>query len=396
MVEIRVLVLAIDRDDDFGKKAGVKGPVVGRDACIDAALKLSLADPEDSDANVVYAAVKLRDELVEKGEFDEVEVALITGHPKVGLKSDMELSRQLDEVLKTFPADGVIPVTDGAEDEQIFPIITSKVPILTSHRVVVKQSPGIETTWYIIVKYMREILGDPEVAKVVFGIPGLMALLYGLAKLFGVWNPESEKIVSTIISGTILLVIGGIFFTKGFNIDMRGVIQGLRRAVVEQFVVVLSFMAGILIIISGAINAYLNLERYSLELIGSYPGTPLLATLLYLNALAEPLAIGIGVMIGGKVIQAYLKRDYHIYYSLSALLMTPALWVTVDLTTRYALSILTISDIDVFQKLLIAIFDVALSVVLGVYLRGKVRGWMKVGEGKDEPEEGAGKVRAKA
>ncbi len=223
MVDIRVLILAIDRDDDFGKKAGVKGgPVIGRAACLDAAVKLSLADPEDSDANVLYAAIKLYDKLKEKGEFDDVEVALITGHPKVGLKSDMELARQLDEVLKVFPADGVIPVTDGAEDEQIFPIIASKVPIITSHRVVVKQSPGIETTWYIIVKYMKEILSDPEVAKVVFGIPGLIVLLYGLSKIVGVWYPQSEKIVSTVISGTVLLIIGGLFFTKGFNLDIGG------------------------------------------------------------------------------------------------------------------------------------------------------------------------------
>ena len=388
---MRVLVLAIDRDDDFGKKAGVKGPVIGREACIDAALKLSLADPEDSDANVVYAAVKLRDELEEKGEFDEVEVAIITGHPKVGLKSDMELARQLEEVLKVFPADGVIPVTDGAEDEQIFPIIASKVPIITSHRVVVKQSPSIETTWYIIVKYMREILSDPEVARVVFGIPGLMALLYGIAKLVGVWYPESEKIVSTVIWGTVLLIIGGIFFTKGFNIDLWGMVSSLRRAVVEQFVVVLSFISGLLIIISGAINAYLNLEKYSLELIGSYPGTPLLATLVYFNALAGSVAIGVSVMVFGKVIQAYLKRDHHIWYYVSALLMTPALWVTIDLTTRYALAILTISDIDVFQKLLFGIFDVAVAVLVGVYLRGKVRGWMKV-----ESEKGDRGVPAKA
>jgi putative membrane protein len=396
VIDIRVLVLAIDRDDDFGKKAGVKGPVIGRDACIDAALKLSLADPEDSDANVVYAAVKLADELKKRGEFEEVEVALITGHPKVGLKSDLELTRQLEEVLKVFPADGVIPVTDGAEDEQIFPIIASKVPIVTSHRVVVKQSPGIETTWYIIVKYTREILSDPEVAKVVFGIPGLMALLYGLAKLVGVWYPESEKIVSTIISGTILLLIGAIFFAKGFNVDFRGLMASLRRAVVEQFVVVLSIVAGLLIILSGLINAYLNLEKYSLQLIGSYPGTPLLATLIYLNALAGPLAIGIGVMISGKILQAYLKRDYHIWYSTSALLMTPALWVTIDLTTRYALSILTISDIDVFQKLVFAVFDIAFSVVIGVYLRGKVKGWMKVDGVKEEPSEGSGGVQVKA
>ncbi|WP_297535522.1 DUF373 family protein [Thermococcus sp.] len=388
---MRVLVLAIDRDDDFGKKAGVKGPVIGRDACIDAALKLSLADPEDSDANVVYAAVKLRDELEKGGQFDEVEVALITGHPKVGLKSDMELVRQLEEVLKRFPADGIIPVTDGAEDEQIFPIIASKVPIVTSHRVVVKQSPGIETTWYIIVKYMKEILGDPEVARVVFGIPGLMALLYGISKLIGVWYPESEKIVSTVIWGTVLLIIGGIFFTKGFNIDVRGIVGALKKAVVEQFIVVLSFVSGLLIIVSGAIKAYLYLETYSLQLIGSYPGTPLLASLIYLNAMAGSLALGIAVMLAGKVVHAYLKRDHHIWYHISALLMTPAIWVTVDLTTRYAMAILTISDIDVFKKLVLTVLDVTLAVLVGVYTRGKVRGWMKV-----EAEEGDRGVRAEA
>ncbi|MBP1912553.1 DUF373 family protein [Thermococcus stetteri] len=380
MVDIRVLILAIDRDDDFGKKAGVKGPVIGRNACLDAAVKLSLADPEDSDANVLYAAIKLHDELKQKGEFEEVEVALITGHPKVGLKSDMELSKQLDEVLKVFPADGVIPVTDGAEDEQIFPIITSKVPIITLHRVVVKQSPGIETTWYIIVKYMKEILSDPEVAKVVFGIPGLIVLLYGLSKITGVWYPQSEKIVSTVISGTVLLIIGGLFFTRGFNLNIRRAFASFRHAVVEQFVVVLSFVAGFLIILSGAINAYLNLETYSLHLIGSYPGTSLLATLIYLNAISGAIALGVAVMIGGKVINSYLRRDYHIWYYISALLMTPTLWITLDLTTRYALSIFTISDIEVFKKLVLGLLDVSMAVVIGAYLRGKVRGWINNGE----------------
>ena len=131
-MKIKVLILCIDRDDDFGSKAGVKGPVIGRKACVDAALKLSLADPEDSDANVVYAGVKLYDDLKENKEFEDVEVALITGHPDVGVKSDLELNRQLEEVLKKFPADGVIPVTDGAEDEQVFPIITSRIPIISS------------------------------------------------------------------------------------------------------------------------------------------------------------------------------------------------------------------------------------------------------------------------
>ncbi len=374
MVEIRALILAIDRDDDFGRKAGVEGPVVGRDACVDAALKLSLADPEDSDANVVYAAVKLYDELKESGEFDGLEVALITGHPKVGVKSDMELARQLELVLERFPADGVITVTDGAEDEQIFPIITSKVPIISSHRVVVKQSEGIETTYYIIYRYMKEILSDPEVAKVVLGIPGMILLFYGIAKLIGVWYPESVKIISATITGAILLITGGYFFTKGFNFNVR-------ETMARQFVFVISIIAGSLIIIGGAINAYFRLEEYSLELIGSYPGTPLLATLIYINAINASLIVGIAVMITGKVIQSYLRKDYHIWYQLSALLMMPAMWVTIDLTTRYAMAILTLSDIQVFTKMVMALLDVGIAVLVGAYMRGKVRGWEKVEAG---------------
>nr|WP_206203369.1 MULTISPECIES: DUF373 family protein [unclassified Thermococcus] len=366
--------MAIDRDDDFGQKAGVEGPVIGRDACIDAALKLSLADPEDSDANVVYAAVKLYDELKGSGEFDEVEVALITGHPKVGVKSDLELSRQLDEVLQRFPADGVITVTDGAEDEQIFPIITSKVSIISSHRVVVKQSEGIETTYYIIYRYLREILSDPEVAKVVLGIPGMILLLYGIARLIGVWYPESVKIVSATITGTILLFIGGYFFTKGFRFNFR-------ETLAKQFIFVISIVAGLLIISGGAINAYLSLEEYSKELIGGWPGTPLLATLIYINALSSSLTLGISVMIMGKIVQAYLRRDHHIWYYISTLLIMPALWVTIDLTTRYAMAILTISDIEVFTKLLLAFVDVAIAVLVGIYLRGKVRGWERIEAG---------------
>ena len=374
MVEIKALVLAIDRDDDFGKKANVPGPVIGRDACIDAALKLSLADPEDSDANVVYAAVKLHDELKESGEFDEVEVALITGHPKVGVKSDVELARQLEEVLEKFPADGVITVTDGAEDEQIFPIITSKVPIISSHRVVVKQSEGIETTYYILYRYMREILSDPEVAKVALGIPGMILLFYGIAKLIGVWYPESVKIISATITGAILLIIGAYFFTKGFHFNVR-------ETMAKQFVFVISVIAGSLIIAGGAINAYFRLEEYSLELIGSYPGTPLLATLIYLNALNASIIVGIAVMITGKVIQSYLRRDYHIWYQVSALIMMPAMWVTIDLTTRYAMAILTLSDIQVFTKMMIALLDVGIAVLVGAYMRGKVRGWERVEAG---------------
>ncbi|WP_457752705.1 DUF373 family protein [Thermococcus sp.] len=369
--------MAIDRDDDFGVKAGVKGPVIGRDQCIDAALKLSLADPEDSDANVVYAAVKLHDELKESGEFEDVEVALITGHHEVGVKSDLELSKQLDEVLKVFPADGVIPVTDGAEDEQIFPIISSKVPIISSRRVVVKQSESIETTYYIIYKYLREILSDPEVAKVVLGIPGLILLLYGIAKLISVKYPQSIQIVSATVTGAVLFIVGSYFFTRGFRIHIS-----LKETITKGFIEFISLIAGFLVMVAGAINAYLNLEYIAMEKLGGLPGTQLIAILLYLNILKTPFVIGLGVMVLGKVIQSYLRKDPHIWYYITGLLLLPALWITIDLTTLYAMSTVSPYLLQFFKKIVMAVGDVVVGTLIGIYLREKVKGWEKIEIGK--------------
>ena len=43
----KLLVICVDRDNDVGEKTGLETPVVGRNACIEAAQKLALEDPED-------------------------------------------------------------------------------------------------------------------------------------------------------------------------------------------------------------------------------------------------------------------------------------------------------------------------------------------------------------
>jgi len=50
------LVIAVDRDDDLGRKTGIQSPVIGRRANIEAAVKLALADPEESDVNTMFLA----------------------------------------------------------------------------------------------------------------------------------------------------------------------------------------------------------------------------------------------------------------------------------------------------------------------------------------------------
>ena len=77
---VRTLVLTVDRDNDLGVKAGIRGPVVGRKATLAAALRLGIADPEESDTNAILGALHQHDRLAEEvvGD-DEVQIALLTG-----------------------------------------------------------------------------------------------------------------------------------------------------------------------------------------------------------------------------------------------------------------------------------------------------------------------------
>ena len=77
-------VLCIDRDDDIGSKGGIDTPVIGRDSCINAGIRLAIEDPEDSDANAIFAAVKTYEDLLKRGY--NVEVALVAGRYNRGVE----------------------------------------------------------------------------------------------------------------------------------------------------------------------------------------------------------------------------------------------------------------------------------------------------------------------
>ncbi len=170
-----VLVLCIDRDNDLGRKAKVQGPIIGIEANIDAVIKLGIADPTDSDTNAILAALKKFNEA--KKLYKNVEIATLTGKENVKVfatEADKILSEQLDKVLERFPADSFIFVSDGAEDDAVLPIITSRIKKINSKEIViVKQAKQVESTFYTI----KEVLKDPLVAKIVFGIPGIILLI---------------------------------------------------------------------------------------------------------------------------------------------------------------------------------------------------------------------------
>ena len=208
------LVVCIDRDDDLGRKAGVAGPVVGRSAVLEAAQRLGTADPEDSDTNALFAAVNLLDEL--RGAGEECEVCVLTGSPKVGVLSDRRVADQFDHVLETVRASSSYLVSDGAEDEYLFPILASRVKVDGVRRVFVRQSASIESTYYTLVRAFK----DPKLrAKTILPV-ALVLLILGLAAAEGL-------ILWGVIGLSILLGIYLIFWT--FDID-EAIIDSIRSA----------------------------------------------------------------------------------------------------------------------------------------------------------------------
>ena len=63
----KVIVICIDRDDDIGIKGGLETPIIGKEACVNAGTRLAIEDPEDSDCNAIFGAVKSYDEFKMKG-----------------------------------------------------------------------------------------------------------------------------------------------------------------------------------------------------------------------------------------------------------------------------------------------------------------------------------------
>ncbi len=204
---MKVLILSVDRDDDFGKKAGLNSPFIGREENANAVMALGLKDAEDSDVNTVMAALSMYDEMLKKGE--DVEIATICGDVKVGYESDLVLTTQLENVLELVKPDRVILVSDGAEDEFIYPMVFSRVKVDSVRRVWVKQAPTVEGTYYIITKMMA----DDKMRKRIFTPLGLVLTVLGffnilpqLIKLIA--QEASIETVASMGWGMIALVLG--------------------------------------------------------------------------------------------------------------------------------------------------------------------------------------------
>ena len=166
MEKEKTLLLCIDGDDDIGVKTEITTPIIGREANLDSAKSLAIADPEEADANAMFGAIKLFDQLVKDYPDESFEVATIAGSQMGGVAADRKMIKELEAVLANYQANGVILVTDGFSDEELLPIFQSRIPITSIHHVVVKHSEKIEETYAVIFRYMKMLIDDPYYSKV--------------------------------------------------------------------------------------------------------------------------------------------------------------------------------------------------------------------------------------
>ncbi len=174
----RILVLAVDIDNDLFRKTKVTGPVIGRIDNIKAATKLALADPQDADANAMFEAVRKYDELKKKGY--SVNVATVTGAEKEGYVADVEIVRQIELVLERLKSDACVLVTDGSSDTRVLPLLKNRIKINSVDIVRMKQAPGLENTYFTVLEKLKE----PHYARIVFGIPAVLLILFALSYYF--------------------------------------------------------------------------------------------------------------------------------------------------------------------------------------------------------------------
>ena len=233
----KLLVICVDRDNDVGEKTGLETPVVGRNACIEAAQKLALEDPEDADSNAIFSAIKTYEDLISRGY--EAQVIVVTGVERRGVQADEKIVAEIKSVLKTYNAGGAVIVSDGEDDESVIPAIQNVLPVVSVQRVVMKVSRTVEYSYAVFAKYVKMLAYDSKYSKFFLGVPGILLLIGGIATAFG----YTAEIFAVLVS-----ILGAAFVIRAFDIDKAW--ASWTKPSPSGFVRLFTVVAGIVLILS--------------------------------------------------------------------------------------------------------------------------------------------------
>ncbi len=235
-----LLVICVDRDNDVGEKTGIVTPIVGRDACIEAAQRLALEDPEDADSNSIFSAIKTYEDLISKGY--KTQVITVCGVKEKGVHADEKIASEIRSVLEKFSANGAVIVSDGEDDESVIPLIQNVIPVISVQRVVMKVSRTVEYSYAVFGKYLKMIAYDSKYSKFFLGVPGILLLIGGIATVIG----YTAEIFAVLVS-----ILGGAFLIRAFDIDKAW--SHWAKPTPSGFIRMFTMIAGIILILASVL-----------------------------------------------------------------------------------------------------------------------------------------------
>jgi putative membrane protein len=313
----RLLVICVDRDNDLGEKTGIETPVVGRDACIMAAQRLALEDPEDADSNSIFYAIKTYEDLLSKGY--QTEIIAVAGVEDRGVQADEKIAREIRQVLEKFSANGAVIVSDGEDDESVIPVIQNVLPVVSVQRVVMKVSRSVEYSYAVFGKYLKMIAYDSKYSKFFLGVPGILLLIGGIGTIFG----YTAEIFAVLIS-----ILGAAFLIRAFDVDKAW--TRLTKPTPAGFIRIFTLVTGIILMISSVIAGLVFLEpRIS-------PETQLIEAVTNKIIIGEFIAnvlpilwIGLGSIFGGILLSNWLGGSLKKISDVLRLVVLAAIYPTV-------------------------------------------------------------------
>ena len=312
----KIIIICIDRDDDIGIKGGINTPIVGKDQCIEAGTRLAIEDPEDSDCNAIFGAIKSYEEFRTKGY--DVEVTLVAGKYNRGIEGDAKIAQEIDLVLDNYNADAAVVVSDGEDDETLIPVIQGKVPILSIQRIIVRQSRSVEYSYAVLGRYIKILFYDPRYSKFFLGLPGALFITSGLSILFG---------FSKIAFALGLSILGLAFIVRAFDIDKS--LSSLSKPTPSAFIRIFSYFAGTLIILASILNGISHIPP---DMIESQKGiySKLTNKVILGNFFSGSITllwIGISTIFAGILLSNWFKGSIKIIYDILRLVVLTLLYI---------------------------------------------------------------------
>ena len=243
-----ILVLCIDRDDDLGIKANIHSPVIGVKNCQNAAVKLAISDPEEADANAIFASIKTYNDLDKSGR--TCEIAIVTGTHSGGFKSDEKIRKEIKTIINKTNITDVILVSDDSDESVILPIVQDLISINSIQRVVIKHSGALEETYAVLGRYLKMLIFDQRYSKFVLGVPGLIFISWAFLAMLG--------LLSQAVTVT-LAILGIAFVVRGFDLDR--LTMSLPKLELSSYVRLFSLVSGFLVIIIGTFFGFSAISR---------------------------------------------------------------------------------------------------------------------------------------